>query len=728
MADENTKNYKTSEDYNIGMENAYFPNIKYVDAVTGEAIDMTTITDSIRLARAGTNIKDDPNTNNSIVHSESMPNDLLAKFVTQNAVKYSPADAVSCLGLYITDYIVDRITSLGDKNSDLSKNSSEFTDVMTFRDYNKGGSSEIIDALTGKTENPTDDNQKALNTRLENQEQYNKKKAERLSANCGIGLGESYVLNPTFQFNKRDDARTNPMYTKIGRVYSTQLMTHWPVALIQPGRFKYNTGFFKLLGLGPGAGMQEALIRSGGDGIKGLFLKFLMAPIDAISVIGTIGSAIFGGNKVLEFKQTYNMFNQYTKYLFHSLAGMMGLMQSGRYLGARESLNLYDILPVSALGGDSKVMKYKNCQYLPFRCGKAITATETFSNATTANPLEEALNSQAQQADENSSSAGAQAASGDVMGAVKTGAKKFGMGVIGNFSEQALVMSGKGRVSLPEVFSSSSFSRSFSFDFKFHSPYGDNLSIFENEYIPFLILLALSAPRQIGKMTYTSPFAVRISVKNKVMINYGLVESLSVTRGGDANDWTPSGYPKTMTCSLSVKDLEPNISLPLASRGPIRAMMETMFPSSGISEYLASIGGLTLDEIQVFFSKKRFSRGLQMFQSTWNSTASWDYLMSTVVNTSFVSNIVSLFAATDLDNINNIMSTDTGNILDNLKDSILVKQNIPGMLAAAVSQNGRNGKNTAVQANKEEEEAILSTGESLKEGSNYTNYYPKEPV
>lgn len=713
MADENNTEEtirkmdrsRRASDYNTGgTPGKYYSTIRYVDAMTGKPVDLTSINDSIRLARAGSNLKDIPDSNNSVVHNDVMPTSLLGKFVTEKTVRYSPSDAVSSLGLYITDYIVDRITSLGDKNSDLSANSSGFADVMTFRDYQKGGSRSVIDATNGELSDELDTFQARIDAELDKNTRDNRKKARRMGENMGIGVGEAYVLNPTWQFNKRDDARTNPMYTKIGRVYSTQLMTHWPVALIQPGRFKYNTGFFKLLGLGSGAGLQESLIRSGGEGLGSIFKKFLLAPIDALSIVGTIGSAIFGGNKVLEFKQTYNMFNQYAKYLYHSLAAMMGLIQGGKYLGARETLNLYDILPITSMDSTKNPARFKNCQYLPFRCGKAITASETFSNSTTANPLEETLNAAAEANDPNKSNTGTDLASAaaspsisSLMGAATNFAKRTAMKVAGNFSEQALVMSGRGRVALPEVFSSSSFSRSFSFDFKFHSPYGDNLSIFENEYIPFLTLLTMSAPRQIGKMTYTSPFAIRVSVKNKIMINYGIVESLSVTRGGDTNDWTPSGYPKTMTCSLSIKDLEPSIALPLASRGPIRAFVETMFPSSGISEYLASIGGLTLEEIDVFFSRKRFSRAVQVAHSTWNSSASWDYLMSTVINTSPVNNIISLFASTDLDNVTRIMNKDDENIQNNMGNTIEVRGDIPLSYESVTYMNGRGGNSQLIQ-------------------------------
>ena len=396
----------------------------------------------------------------------------------------------------------------------------------------------------------------------------------------------------------------------------------------------------------------------------------------------------------------------------------MGLVEAGKYVGARKSLNLYDILPTKILGDSA--LKYKNNQYIPFRCGKGITTNESFNNSTITNPIEEEMNSQAEKSDPNAGGAEAQAAaSGNPMGVITSFAKRIGMTALGNFSEQALVLSGRGRISLPEVFSSSSFSRSFSFDFKFHSPYGDVLSIFENCYIPFLTLLAMTAPRQIGKMSYTSPFAVRISVKNKIMINYGMIESLSVTRGGDSNDWTPAGYPKTLTVTISVKDLEPNISLPLASRGPLRAAMESMFPSSGISEYLASIGGLTIEDIDVFFSKGRFNRAAQQFTSTWNAKLNMDSLMSTVVNSSIVNNVVSLFAGSDLDNLNRSMDPFSSDNEANMFTSIAFKQNAPSSFKLMSEFNGQGG-NTAINAdNTATVNSVKQIGEYLKSSPVY---------
>ena len=679
---------RSSKDYNVGRR-GIFDDVHIIDSLTGKTINPVTFQDTIRIAGRGSQLIDDPIGNNIIAHKELIPTSLLSQFLSKDENdRLHSRDAISALGSYITEYMKDRVTRLDGANDKLD----EITDKsvlnnMTFRNYLKAGGGLYN---SGKYEDIVDKDDKGKS---------------RLTPNLGIGLGEAYVLNPTFQFNKRDDPRTNPIYTKIGRVYSTQFMNNWPVALIQPGRLKYHTSFLKLLGLGSGAGAQEALIRTGGDGIKGLFAKMFATISDAFSVVGTLGSAIFGGSKVVEFKQSYNLFKQYSRFLYLNLAGMMGLINGNKYLGSIENLNISSMLPNNNLGGDMR--QYLDDQYLPFRCGKGVTSSETFSNSLTSNPLMDTMNQSAEENDPNSGAdakGAVSAMSGDVGGAAKSFLKRSLTKAAGNFSEGAMVMSGRGRISLPDVFSSSSFSRSFSFSFKFHSPYGDNLSIFENEYIQFLTLLSMAAPRQTGKLSYTSPFAIRISVKNHIMINFGMIESLSITRGGDSNDWTPSGYPKTLTVELSVKDMEPNITLPLASRGPLRSALEVMFPATGISEYLASLGGLSFRDFK-FISKNRFRRSAQMFTTSWNAKLSTDNMMSTVINASMFQNITNLFAASDLDRYYRLGDKNRVSMEESSKDMLRSQFSAPGFYVNTVALNGQGGMKMYSAAEKADFEA-----------------------
>ena len=501
-------------------------------------------------------------------------------------------------------------------------------DNLTFKTYLKGG------PFVRNYDNSPVDDTKISDSNYESTEKY-----KRLAPHLGIGLGEATILNPQFQFNKRDDPRTNPVYTKIGRIYSSEVMNNWPIVLFQPGRIKYHTGFAKMLGLGSGAGMNETLIRTGGEGLLGVLSKLWTGVTDIVGVVGSIGSAIFGGNKVIEFRQARNLFKQYVEFLWKDLATIMGLYTDNGYCGSIKDLDLNKVIPTNIMNAEGgSGVNVLNDQFISFRCSKDIIGSETFSNSTETNPLMESMNATASQNDEANPNGGETG-----LGAVKAGVKKIGLKMASSFSEQAAVLSGKGRITLPDVFSSSSFSRSFTCSFKFHYPYGDPMGKFENLDIPFLTLLTMSAPRQIGKMSYTSPFAVRVFVKNKIMINYGMVESLSVTRGGDGNDWGPDGFPKTLTVGMNIKDMEPNISLPLASRGPVRMALESMFPSCGISEYLATLGGLSLDDMTHNFRKSHFKRAGMMFVNAWKAKLDPSNIVSSVANTRAVSNIIGLF-------------------------------------------------------------------------------------
>ena len=130
--------------------------------------------------------------------------------------------------------------------------------------------------------------------------------------------------------------------------------------------------------------------------------------------------------------------------------------------------SIANILPLRQMG--SGLGRYLNEQYIPFRCQKGMTGSETFSNSTTSNPLADELNSQATENDEGTAETG-------FSQALKKKVLKFA----GNFSDRAAIMAGRGRITLPDVFESSSFSRSITCSFEFHSPYGNEFIVVDKE-------------------------------------------------------------------------------------------------------------------------------------------------------------------------------------------------------------------------------------------------------
>jgi hypothetical protein len=292
--------------------------------------------------------------------------------------------------------------------------------------------------------------------------------------------------------------------------------------------------------------------------------------------------------------------------------------------------------------------------------------------------------------------------------------KNKGMKILGNFSDKAAVLSGQGRITLPDVWTSSSFSRSINLDFEFHYPYGDTLGKFENTLLQFLTILTMGLARQTGKMTYTSPFLLRVYIKNHIFINYGMIESITVTRGGDSNDWCEDGYPKTLKVGVSIKDMEPNISLPLASRGPFKMALEVMFPTSGMSEYLSSIGGISMDEMTHPFRKNTLTRAKNIFRSTWSAKLNWDNIQATVANTRIISNVLQMFHTSEIEILNKLGDI-TGIYREKAAESMFRNTFITGVpvpgQAAYVFDNSPGGKGKSYLSTYEAEE--VATAENL---------------
>jgi len=111
----------------------------------------------------------------------------------------------------------------------------------------------------------------------------------------------------------------------------------------------------------------------------------------------------------------------------------------------------------------------------------------------------------------------------------------------------------------PHVWKDSTFDRSYSLSFRFVSPYGDKESIFKYIYTPFLLLLALSLPRQDTLAGYYSPFIVRVDSPGYFTCDMGVVTSLTFKKGGNDGLFTKDGYPLEMEVSLNIKDLYPTL-------------------------------------------------------------------------------------------------------------------------------------------------------------------------
>lgn len=272
------------------------------------------------------------------------------------------------------------------------------------------------------------------------------------------------------------------------------------------------------------------------------------------------------------------------------------------YLGKRKVLSVLDILPMSSdvrtapSDNNDFFQNLGNSLYntdllIPFGLSRGVNVSETFSNETQENPIISTINSTGQnnQSQMMIGQIPSNALGGvdQVIDAVKNngpdpksvGATMFdnwmksaSASALGSFKdmlkgkmsgELGMVQMGNARMILPEIWTDSSFDRSYSLNFKFHSPYGNRLSIFENTIVPLVFLMAMTSPRQVGESSYTTPFCVKCFSKGLFSTDIGIVSSLSINRGEGKNDRTQEGFARTVSVSMSVKDLLPRLSMSL---------------------------------------------------------------------------------------------------------------------------------------------------------------------
>ena len=281
---------------------------------------------------------------------------------------------------------------------------------------------------------------------------------------------------------------------------------------------------------------------------------------------------------------------------------------SSTYRGSIRRLDILDILPhIAFTSNQGKISQFfgdiENRSYIPFLCQSNISISETFSNSTKEHPIMGSINSLSEQSSDAKGIGGAQEIINQAqnlmggadfmtkMSELANKALKKGAGeIVSNVSEMCAIMNGDGKLLVPEIWSSSSYSRSYSVDFKFWSPTGDIVSIFENVYIPYLLLMVLAMPLQTGYHSYVSPFAVKVFSKGLFSVDFGMIESLTITRGDGANDRTRTNFPRSIKVSVSVKDLSPTLMLSLGGG----AFWKYKRANSGLSEYIATMCNLSI--------------------------------------------------------------------------------------------------------------------------------------
>ena len=248
---------------------------------------------------------------------------------------------------------------------------------------------------------------------------------------------------------------------------------------------------------------------------------------------------------------------------------------------------------------------------IPFYIEAETSITDSFSNSTSQSSISDSINGLSDQARELNFLMGtvSSATGGSLDNFVGTdGASKnlenisdqikSMMGgknnILSNLTNHVSTILSGGKMIFPEIWTDSSFSRSYSVKLKFPIPSGDKLSIFLYGLVPVFHCLGFVLPRQSASQAYYSPFLVRACYKGIFNVDMGIIEGMSFTKGSDG-EWTDDGLPTVIEVSLDIKDLY---------NGMFMSKQETfgdMSIMSNITEldYIANMCGININEPDV---------------------------------------------------------------------------------------------------------------------------------
>ena len=377
-------------------------------------------------------------------------------------------------------------------------------------------------------------------------------KGLRVKDICGVlGIPPQFLptADPRLSFS---EGKAYGGISGIGRVYATNIVKYMPLLLVIPGVPEFMKGFSNkqkktiLSGfIGSGSQEFEDLLNTGGG-------KYYSLKPELVGYYEHVNTAL---------RATAIMLNIH-KYTYH-----------GTTLDRLDWKNVTGGGSLMRVGG---IFNQYN-QAIPLYADCGTDVSETFSNSTSQSSLSGMVNGLSDKARELSFFMGLGSnaiglkldrfmGQEALASSIET-SKKMVDGILGGrgnllsslLTKAETVMAG-GRIIFPEIWSDSSFGRSYSCKMNLVAIAGDDYSLFLGIMVPLWHVLCMVLPRNADSQAYYSPFLVRAYYKGMFNIDMGIITDLSVTKGGEG-EWNINGIPTQAELSFTIKDLYEELSI-----------------------------------------------------------------------------------------------------------------------------------------------------------------------
>ena len=408
------------------------------------------------------------------------------------------------------------------------------------------------------------------------------------------------IFGMPYQFLPSVDTRVGTTNDAIGRKYGEMIVAKMPLLLMTPGTPVFMAKFTE---------KQKANILE-------KFISF------STGEEGSLDELIDREGKYYSLKYAYNDYFKYVNPMCRAAARFLNI-QDETIDGVK--LDEYNWAWNTNENVQQFLSAYRGC--LAFYINSDTQVSEDFSNSTTESQLASKVNGLSDYGREINYLLGS-ATSGTALGSVYdkfVNQEELSNNIenLNNFINNTLLGRGQifsnitsniqtvvagGRLIFPEIWSESSFARSYSINMKFTSPDCDKLSIYLNILVPLYHLIGLAAPRQVKSNGYISPFLVRAFYKGLFNVDMGIITSLSVTKGAEGA-WTKDGLPTVVDVAITLKDLYSDMAITSSDDIKLNFMNNII-----LMDYIANSCGVNINEpdimrsIDMFFTQNIINR------------------------------------------------------------------------------------------------------------------------
>ena len=407
-----------------------------------------------------------------------------------------------------------------------------------------------------------------------------------------------------------------------GRIFEKEIASNIPIMSVVPGEPQFltmNTGRFVL-----------PSVTGASNNLKNEFSKLFSADDFEVGSIVDSSNALARGSNVYQYYSMTINTKEYFKYvntLCRMSAILMGLKDFTYNGKSCTDIDWGDQNSTTSNGGSDfnlfeEVIGVDGGVSFAYDPGSSVT--DSLGNSLSESQFANLLKTLSGKAKEFSFIAGSMGYDRDWTSAVDNTDYDKAMSTIGGsnlFGPNSLVgrlatfISNAGRgmnVRFPQIWQDSTYSKSYSVDMKFVTPYATNFCKWRYVLVPFFHCFAFAAPRMINSLTnYSRPFLIRAYSKGYFNVEMGMIESLQWRRFGDGDMISDDGIPTEIDVTIDFVDMYQALGMSKIDGGifgvfnsSLSAQVGLFFNNSGLMDLLGTLSGVNMNRMNM---KERFA-------------------------------------------------------------------------------------------------------------------------